>query len=723
MRRRSANATWRSWVQAGCAAGRRDVQGPVVLGVLGSGGPTRLRPSGMVASEVPMLLPFLVLPLSAIAAPPPEMRVHLIDVGQGAATLVEFPCGAMLVDTGGEQTSHFDSNAMLTSYLDAFFLRRPELDRTLDLLVVSHPHIDHVRGTPAVLAAYNPRNVVDDGLPGRQQDAVSAVAALHTYVETNATSVRHKDVTLKDFRASGRPYTSAILDPFKECQGVNPKVSALWGQVLTDPGWGTDHEKLRFDNENNHSVATRVDFGEASILITGDMQDVAIADMLAARSPESIDVDLYQVGHHGSDNGTTLPLLRAMTPEIALIGAGSPDREEDWTAWAYGHPRQRIVEMLEREVSGRRDQVDVSVGKGVKAFEQAELSAAVYGTGWDGTVVLSADALGHFTRVEPDWSPAPQVVAASVATAVPAPASVSGNLKVTFADVDEGDAILLQLGELDFLVDAGKSSNADRYLGGVLAALHGPLEYFVLSHPHIDHYGGAAAVLGNSDVRHVVTSGERRGPPRDPKESGTWNDFEAAVKAEGLTIKVAELGTELLNERGLRISVLSSGGNFDDTSDGEDINNDSVVLLVEYGGRRLLLTGDIEVASGKRLVKTYCPSGPAVCPSLEVDILKVPHHGSASFDPNFFTATSPTWAVFSAGYELNNSHWLPRVVTLDALRLKGAKVLSTSAEGTHPVVVEISSAGEISWDAPEQAAFFWTKADGEWVGVEVPQGE
>lgn len=93
-----------------------------------------------------------------------SMRVHLIDVGQGAATLFEFSCGAILVDTGGESNKKFNSNERLMAYLEAFFKRRSDLNGTLDLLLITHPHIDHARGAKSVWEAYKVKNVVTDGL-------------------------------------------------------------------------------------------------------------------------------------------------------------------------------------------------------------------------------------------------------------------------------------------------------------------------------------------------------------------------------------------------------------------------------------------------------------------------------------------------------------------------------------------------------------------------------
>lgn len=102
------------------------------------------------------------------------MRVHLIDVGAGAATLIEFPCAAMLVDTGGESGGDFDSTSILVKYLDDFFERRGDLAGTLDLLVLTHPHVDHTRGVRSVLERYRVKNAVTNGrqgVMGNQGDA------------------------------------------------------------------------------------------------------------------------------------------------------------------------------------------------------------------------------------------------------------------------------------------------------------------------------------------------------------------------------------------------------------------------------------------------------------------------------------------------------------------------------------------------------------------------
>ena len=89
-----------------------------------------------------------------------------IDVGQGAATLVEFSCAAILIDTGVEKKAEFDSTTALLDYLDDFFAGRPDLRGTLHALVLSHPHIDHTRSAAQVLGRYRVLNALSDGVSG-----------------------------------------------------------------------------------------------------------------------------------------------------------------------------------------------------------------------------------------------------------------------------------------------------------------------------------------------------------------------------------------------------------------------------------------------------------------------------------------------------------------------------------------------------------------------------
>ncbi len=318
------------------------------------------------------------------------MSVHLLDVGQGAATLLEFPCGAVLIDTGGELNDSFDSVGALMTQLEAFFARRVDLKRTLDLLIITHPHIDHVRGLPVMLGSYTVKNIVDNGRDGEELVTNEVRALRGAQGTAGYRGIKNEDIVKKG------GLTDDVIDPLK-CSAVDPKIRVLSGSLSSDPGWGTSkYGKPHFANENNHSVVTRVDFGNASLLITGDLEEVAIRGLIERYADTRwLDVDVYQAGHHGSANGTTRELVAATTPLVALIAMGDEARKHSWTAWAYGHPRAVIVDMLDDVVAFKRPKVEVPVGTGAKKFVGRTLEGAIYGTGWDGAVVVDMGADGE----------------------------------------------------------------------------------------------------------------------------------------------------------------------------------------------------------------------------------------------------------------------------------------------------------------------------------------
>jgi competence protein ComEC len=320
---------------------------------------------------------------------PPERtalaRVHLVDVGQGAATLLELSCAALLVDTGGETNAEFDSGAALRSYLDAFFAKRADLKGTLSVVFLTHPHQDHAANAKELTGRYRIENVVTDGLEkgsgGPEQRALQDWARAKAKLET---------VTTDALGPEG--LTSPVIDPVK-CADVDPVIRALWGAMPTIPdGWS----KKDFDNANNHSVVLRFDIGKTSMLVTGDLEEKGINALLAKYAgTRLLDVDVYEVGHHGSHNATTDALLGAMSPALALVAMGPESRHVEWSAWKYGHPRKVTIERVERAVTRRRNPRSVKIATGTQTFESHEMKQAIYGTGWDGNVIVTILADGN----------------------------------------------------------------------------------------------------------------------------------------------------------------------------------------------------------------------------------------------------------------------------------------------------------------------------------------
>jgi competence protein ComEC len=338
----------------------------------------------------------LVAPAVEPKLKPDWMLAHYIDVGQGNATLLEFSCGAALIDTGGQ----FTDNAALTSYLNEFFQRRSDLKHKLALVVLTHPHIDHTRGVTALLTAGTKPFVLGSVVVNARTNGSGWSQQNKLIQYAKAKSIPLSLITNESIKRSDG-LTNGAIDPL-QCGAAGPDIRALWGSDSSSHAWT--------GQANNHSVVIRVDFGESSFLFTGDMEEDAQPEFVAsyARNPDIIDADIYQVGHHGSRNGTTAALLKVMTPEIAVMGAGNPANEEGaFSAYAYGHPNREAIELLSDATFGvtmHRPEGTFAVGiKGGRPghatkpprYGFQKISKAIFSTGWDGDIVIAAHQDGQ----------------------------------------------------------------------------------------------------------------------------------------------------------------------------------------------------------------------------------------------------------------------------------------------------------------------------------------
>jgi competence protein ComEC len=349
--------------------------------------------------------------LPMATANPDAMVAHFINVGQGDAILLEFSCGAVLIDTGGERTQRARGSDLLHGYLEEFFQRRADLARTLNLVVLSHPHADHTDGAK-VLTNAEPAidifNLLDDGEPGTHDSGRSGQLALQQYIAENEggyLGLGEADIT----NVSG--VTNDVIDPI-DCRpggGVNPKIAALWGHVDLDTAWANDR--------NNDSVVLRVDFGRASFLFLGDMEHQGLAAMLESYEADQsvFDVDVLKVGHHGSANATTPDFVRTTTPKIAIIQAGdSSFTTEKYNAYTYGHPNRASIRMLVDPASGvSMDRAPKEVRVGIKGqppgadppppqFTRMTVRKAIYSNSWDGNIAVVAKSDGSL-QVESEY--------------------------------------------------------------------------------------------------------------------------------------------------------------------------------------------------------------------------------------------------------------------------------------------------------------------------------
>jgi len=316
------------------------------------------------------------------------MNAHFISVGQANATLLEFSCGAILIDAGAQDNEHVDK---LVTYLRSAFQDRPDLNNTLESIIITHNHIDNTRSLRAVVGQFTVNRSIDNGQMTRPGTANPS------WVRNNATT-DGRNIVIREIENSeitDRPDKNGLTDPIIDpvaCEGTDPKITALSGRQSGNPGWS--HED--FDNKSNHSIVIRVDFGQASFLFTGGLEETAIEDLLEFyKDTPTLDVDVYEVGHHGSHNGTMQELVDAITPEIAIISVGKWDdgkkSTDRFNAFHYGHPRKIVVDMLGAAIPEQRSKAKrVRVATAAQNFRTYTVRKKIYATGWDGTIKICA---------------------------------------------------------------------------------------------------------------------------------------------------------------------------------------------------------------------------------------------------------------------------------------------------------------------------------------------
>jgi beta-lactamase superfamily II metal-dependent hydrolase len=339
-----------------------------------------------------LFLAFLFFARVASGAASPEMAAHFINVGQANAALLEFPCGAVLIDAGAENATFGDS---LENYLQTFFARRADLANTLESVFITHSHVDHTRGIRKILGnGFTVKRLIDSGhvIGSGSNDLRWARTQISDGVVTCA---------LKELGDLHVPTTDGDIDPVS-CATCDPKITVLSSRLNVNPGW----PQSAFGNQNNHSLIIRVDFGQASFLFTGDLENEGVGTLLQDyASSQMLDVDVYHVGHHGAENGTTPAFLTALTPQIAILSCGRPDGSHGtFTAWGYGHPRWAIMDMLSQSISGRRSQtIYAQVGVGQHNFASYAVKKKIYSTSWDKKLVVKAKLDGSFRTSRDDF--------------------------------------------------------------------------------------------------------------------------------------------------------------------------------------------------------------------------------------------------------------------------------------------------------------------------------
>ena len=223
-----------------------------------------------------------------------SVEVHFIDVGQGESILILAPEKTVLID-GGDN----GQGPTVLRYLSARGVR------SIDILIATHPHADHIGGLIDVVQQLPISTVIMPEVPD------DLVPTTRTY--TNF---------LMALLESGLSITPAVAGEVHDLGG---------GAALTILAPVRDYSRL-----NDMSVVSRLEFGEISFLFTGDIEIAAEHDLATAGGIRS---DVLNLAHHGSRTSTTQIFLDAVNPSIAVIACGLDN--------PHGHPHRTVMERLE----------------------------------------------------------------------------------------------------------------------------------------------------------------------------------------------------------------------------------------------------------------------------------------------------------------------------------------------------------------------------------------
>lgn len=268
-----------------------------------------------------------------------DMEVDFLDVGQGDGILIKTPYGQNILIDGGPD------GAVIKRLSEEL----PWWDKRIDLMVLTHPHGDHLVGLIDVMKRYEVKKILYTG-------------AIHTSSDYFAwlNAVKTKKIPLV---VVARPLTIR-LGQESELNIIYPRRS-LAGKTI--------------NNLNNSSIVVKLRYGATEFLFTGDIESEAEEELVGfvaagrtSRPTANLRADVLKVAHHGSGDSSGWKFLKRVMPKIAVIQVGA-DNE-------FGHPDRRVVKRLER------------------------INARVLRTDLDGTVKLTSD--GKAVTVSPSPSSA-----------------------------------------------------------------------------------------------------------------------------------------------------------------------------------------------------------------------------------------------------------------------------------------------------------------------------
>ncbi|MBR4110178.1 MAG: MBL fold metallo-hydrolase [Clostridia bacterium] len=266
-------------------------------------------------------------------------------------------------------------------------------------------------------------------------------------------------------------------------------------------------------------------------------------------------------------------------------------------------------------------------------------------------------------------------------------------MEVYFFDVGQADCTFIRIDGHTMLIDAGNKNDADTDLKitdniNIVYELKQlgvkKIDIFINTHPHEDHMGGSAAIIENFEVGLVIAPNNEA----DDITTEFYTEFAKLVEKKEINwsypkehIKIGES----FNFGSAIVTILSPNADMY-----KDKNNYSIALIIEYEGKSILFTGDIEEKAENEILTMALEKGIL----LDVDVLKSAHHGSeTSSSQEFLDAVKPEFVVISCGWD--NTYGHPDDVVIQRYRDSRTRIFRTDMLGD--IVMYIND-GEIIFD-------------------------
>jgi len=223
-----------------------------------------------------------------------KLVVAFLDVGQGDSIFIQAPNGSQVLVDGGPNKS----------VLRELGKMMPFHDRSINMVIATHPDADHVGGLLPLLERFDVGAVLEPG--------VASDSSVYSIFESMVVEEGSEHIL-------ARSGMNIVLDEGIYLEILFPDRSVA--------GLGT----------NDASIVAKLVYGETSFLFTGDSPQ-KIEKYLVSLDRENLDIDILKLGHHGSRTSTHKSFLEATTPEIAIVSAEKDSR--------YGHPHKEVMDLL-----------------------------------------------------------------------------------------------------------------------------------------------------------------------------------------------------------------------------------------------------------------------------------------------------------------------------------------------------------------------------------------